>query len=628
MALVTSNSELSQIRRTEELDARESQKTDTAPKVPRADQGVNFFVDRYNEGFILNKVPQQTDFILKGFPRTNFLDKRGNVSLPYCDRDPFESSVNNNGAPLLKIHNKDNFLDKYYSRINSKGDQLSIRKNNRFGFDQPFVIREVGNTLGFNGIESIPGFENNTIAKIIDFTGGLLNDIGGVVLGRSPNQLLGAGANSILRTGKFLVTPEGAGFLLKQDVLTKRNPQKERTDVRYGLTNNNLGKIQNIRKYNPLSLGSIPGVTKVSIYAPDPNLIVSPYLDTIASRISQRATELAGEAGNIIKGIVSNIGQEVGQRLIGVANNIPGINSVISGVTTSVDNLRKEVADLTSKRKAISETFEDKTSAILGKDRFQKIDPQAAADVGVDKVNLIPYGQDTLPSTGDSYEKLDFCPFKFYDVRNDASIVFRAILSGITDTFTPEYSSERYVGRPDSVYVYQGTEREISFTFDIYPKSDAELVTLWEKMNYLAGLTYPSFEGANGGGMGMISPICELTIGDMYRDAPGYLSGLTYTIMDEGTWELDLARLPKYVQASATFVYIGKRLPSSTQKHYDVPWVGEEVYVNNNPTPASTIGPAQGQVRRTGELVGAITDRKLSIDNLEKTANLKKIFDF
>ena len=621
MSIVTENSVLSQINSFEQVDRNVEKETPTKSNV-----GVNFFKDDFNKGFILNKSPQQTDFILEGFPRTNFLDKRGNVSLPYSDRDPFESSVNNNGAPLLKIHNKDDFLDKYYFRIKKDGDPLNIRKNDRFGFDQPFVIREVGNTLGFNGIESIPGFENNTIAKIIDFTGGLLNDIGGVVLGRSPNQLLGAGANSILRTGKFLITPEGAGFLLKQDVLTKRNPQKERTDVRYGLTNNNLSKIQNIRKYNPLSLGSIPGVTKVSIYAPDPNLIVSPYLDTIASRISQRATELAGEAGNIIKGIVSNIGQEVGQRLIGVANNIPGINSVISGVTTSVDNLRKEVADLTSKRKAISETFEDKTSAILGKDRFQKIDPQAAADVGVDKVNLIPYGEDGLRSTGESYEKLDFCPFKFYDVRNDASIVFRAILSGITDTFTPEYSSERYVGRPDSVYVYQGTEREISFTFDIYPKSDAELVTLWEKMNYLAGLTYPSFEGAVGGGMGMISPICELTIGDMYRDAPGYLSGLTYTIMDEGTWELDLARLPKYVQASATFVYIGKRLPSSTQKHYDVPWVGEEVYVNNNPTAAGSV--VGGEVRRTGQLVQAIRDRNLDIDDLEKTANLKKIFDF
>ena len=50
-------------------------------------------------------------------------------------------------------------------------------------------------------------------------------------------------------------------------------------------------------------------------------------------------------------------------------------------------------------------------------------------------------------------------------------IVFRALLSGITDTFTPEYSPERYIGRPDNVYVYQGTTREITFTFDVYPKS-------------------------------------------------------------------------------------------------------------------------------------------------------------
>ena len=97
MSIVTENSVLSQIRRTEQLD-RNVEKTDTALKYHGTTKGLIFFVDRYNEGFILNKVLQQTDFILEGFPRTNFLDKRGNVSLPYSDRDPFESSVNNNGG--------------------------------------------------------------------------------------------------------------------------------------------------------------------------------------------------------------------------------------------------------------------------------------------------------------------------------------------------------------------------------------------------------------------------------------------------------------------------------------------------------------------------------------------------
>ena len=65
----------------------------------------------------------------------------------------------------------------------------------------------------------------------------------------------------------------------------------------------------------------------------------------------------------------------------------------------------------------------------------------------------------------------------------------------------------------------------------------------------------------------------------MYTDSPGYISSLTYTVMDTGTWEVSFAKLPKYIQANCTFVYIGSRLPSATQKHYELPWVGEEVYV-------------------------------------------------
>ena len=97
-------------------------------------------------------------------------------------------------------------------------------------------------------------------------------------------------------------------------------------------------------------------------------------------------------------------------------------------------------------------------------------------------------------------------------------------------------------------------------------------------MNYLAGLTYPSWEGAAGGGAGMVAPFCKLTLGQMYDNTSGYISGLTYTVMDSSTWETTFAKLPKYIQASCTFVYIGDRLPSSTQKHYELPWVQDEEY--------------------------------------------------
>ena len=198
---------------------------------------------------------------------------------------------------------------------------------------------------------------------------------------------------------------------------------------------------------------------------------------------------------------------------------------------------------------------------------------------GQDKVNMIPYGLDRDEKNDKELYELDWIPFKFKDVRNNKSIVFRAILSGITDTFSPEYASERYVGRPDSVYVYQGTNREISFTFDVYPKSQEELPILWEKLNYLAGLTYPHWADGNAdGGGGMISPFSELTIGQMYTDSPGYISSLTYTVQDNGTWETTFAKLPKYVQVSCTFIYVGERLPSATQKHFETPWVADKEY--------------------------------------------------
>ena len=76
----------------------------------------------------------------------------------------------------------------------------------------------------------------------------------------------------------------------------------------------------------------------------------------------------------------------------------------------------------------------------------------------------------------------------------------------------------------------------------------------------------------------MIAPFSELTIGQMYNNTPGIITSLAYTVMDTGTWETVFAKLPKYIQVSCTFTHIGKRLPSATQKHFELPWVAEEEY--------------------------------------------------
>ena len=240
---------------------------------------------------------------------------------------------------------------------------------------------------------------------------------------------------------------------------------------------------------------------------------------------------------------------------------------------------------------------------VFGKKALQEVDLEAFNNLGVDYVNLIKYAQDNWE--GKKYYDLDFVPFKFHDIRHDAPIVFRAILSGITDTFSPDYATERYVGRPDNIYVYQGTTREISFTFDVYPKSDRELISIWQKLNYLAGLTYPHVSAPGpDGGRGMISPYTRLTIGEMYNEAPGVITGLTITVMDETTWETSFAKLPKYCQVSVTFAYIGNKVMSAEQKLYDLPSVPEVDYETRLKSP---IGEALNLLKTGDTGAGRIT---------------------
>ena len=196
----------------------------------------------------------------------------------------------------------------------------------------------------------------------------------------------------------------------------------------------------------------------------------------------------------------------------------------------------------------------------------------------VNKTNIIKYGTNENAFK----ESEGLIPFRFKDVLNDKFIVFDAILSGITDTITPEYSSEKYIGRPESVYVYQGVGRSVSFTFDVYPSTRQEMPVLWEKLNYLVGLCYPNWVDSPYAGVQvedinpitMVSPICELTIGDMYNETPGYLSSLTMTVQDGTTWEFEEnLKLPHYIQVAVEFVYIGKYLPNAKGKHFELNWL-------------------------------------------------------
>jgi len=181
-----------------------------------------------------------------------------------------------------------------------------------------------------------------------------------------------------------------------------------------------------------------------------------------------------------------------------------------------------------------------------------------------DKVNILPYGNKEIYPSGEK----DLVKFQFYDKVNKKFIVFRATVSGLTDTISPEWASEKYIGRADSVHVYKGAERSLSFGFTIAPTTKQELFTLWEKLNYLTGLTYPTYNNAR-----MVAPWIEFTFGHMYKGVPGFIESLSYSIPDNAPYEIDGIELPKVIEATMGFKYVGKNLQTMQGKHFDLPWL-------------------------------------------------------
>ena len=463
---------------------------------------------------ISKRVGVKKDLNTAILPRTNMLDSNGNVQINYDEKNKFQVPIDRSNSKL-EIH-WDSAKDSYYAK-GPTNDILGLKKESRLGSpNQPYVIREIG--------QRWDGSDVATYSNTVDFFRGGASTLAGRVAGDS------------VRTFKFLT--DNPGFTVKQYGLQAMN------------VGGDLGKRANI--YNPISplLNTVPLLHfKRHSDQPYSDIIRKTFVD------SRFAGPFRSDKENARYKSIGSTTLTTAKFKFGVLDS-----KIENSDPTSFGT------DYTRKNVKIVDGIDVRPNEL---NRYS-ISKYAYDGTG-DKVNLIPYGNKTEREITTS-ENSDFVPFRFKDVNNNKYIIFRALLSGITDNMTPEFAAERYVGRPDQVYVYQGTNREISFTFDVYPKTRQELPVLWEKMNYLVGLVYPSWAPSSGG-LGMIAPFIELTIGDMYKDTPGFLSQLSLTVQDGTTWEIDDWKLPKYIQAACSFTYIGKYLPNQIGKHYELPWL-------------------------------------------------------
>ena len=182
------------------------------------------------------------------------------------------------------------------------------------------------------------------------------------------------------------------------------------------------------------------------------------------------------------RGVPTRLGKNIGDRFIQPTNNVDYVNSL----------------------------------EVMNQDEFSK-----------------KYGDDS------KYGKMgpDIIKFYFYDIVNQKYIPFSATVKGIQDSNTAEWDPVEYLGRPDKLYYYKGFTREVNFSFVVNAHSIKELLPMWNRINYLVGLTRPAnYTMGNSGGY-MVPPMVQLTLGDFYKNHFVVIKSCNITIPDDASWE-------------------------------------------------------------------------------------------
>ena len=181
------------------------------------------------------------------------------------------------------------------------------------------------------------------------------------------------------------------------------------------------------------------------------------------------------------------------------------------------------------------------------------------------------FGIEKLPDFLDKTQ--DFIKFYFTGPKLQAGnedalddiIVFRAVITALSENFNPTWTDVKMIGRADPNYIYTGLSRDLTVDFDVYATDRDELKPIYRKLNALAGYTAPTYVANS---IALEAPWMRITIGDLYVQTPVVLSSLGFTYDIESTpWEInieqdkEMMQVPRKISVSCGFNLITDYLP-------------------------------------------------------------------
>jgi hypothetical protein len=224
--------------------------------------------------------------------------------------------------------------------------------------------------------------------------------------------------------------------------------------------------------------------------------------------------------------------------------DIPGSGESSKKFSESIS--KKEATTLDKRGFAKASSYSDISSGKVSSDAYDKYNALELNDLKGERAN-IPYNITGYAT--DQSQDLIF--FYFYDLINKIYVPFRATITSLSDQHSAEWEDISYIGRADKLFLYKGFSRDVNFSFTVYANSATEMLPMWNRINYLVGLTRPGkYTGkatvtntaATGDTSGKESrfiypPMVTLRLGDLFYDQPCVVSNVGVNIPDDTNWE-------------------------------------------------------------------------------------------
>tara|TARA_R110000744_G_scaffold92955_2_gene179748 strand:- start:1441 stop:3297 length:1857 start_codon:yes stop_codon:yes gene_type:complete len=202
---------------------------------------------------------------------------------------------------------------------------------------------------------------------------------------------------------------------------------------------------------------------------------------------------------------------------------------------------------------------------------------KSAAGENSDKLTLQPIYKSEETRIDDGS---DLCKFRIAIIDptspNDKFFLhFRAFINNFGDGYKASWKGQKYMGRAEEFYKYDGFNRDISIDFTVVAQSKEELIPMHQKLNFLASTLAPTYTKSGY----MAGNLSQITVGGYLYEQPGFIESLSFEIPQEIPWEIGIdtegeidntvKQLPHLINVSLKFQPIHKFRSSINNIDFD-----------------------------------------------------------